>query len=272
MRMARALAALAATTTLIVVAASCGDDDTESGAEASAPAAAATDVAASETDPPSDDTAVCAPYIDLTLAFNGEPDLPTLVPMLDEIDANAPTEIADELGTMMAAARSVIESDGQDFAAFEAPEFGAAQAVVDPWIFERCPFDQTAEVTATEYAFDGLGDELAAGRSGVLLTNEGDEAHELALMRKNDGVAESWEELLALPEEEAMSKVAQVGGAFAATKGSSGLLIADLTPGEYIAICFIPVGTSMGDDGEFVEGTGAPHFTEGMQHEFTVAG
>ena len=49
-------------------------------------------------------------------------------------------------------------------------------------------------------------------------------------------------------------------------------MVADLAPGEYIALCFIPVGTSMSHDGEFVEGTGAPHFTEGMQHEFTVAG
>jgi hypothetical protein len=77
---------------------------------------------------------------------------------------------------------------------------------------------------------------------------------------------------VALPEDEAMTKVNEVGGTFAATKGSNGLMVADLTPGEYIALCFTPAGTSIGDDGEFVEGPGAPHFTEGMQHEFAVAG
>ena len=38
-------------------------------------------------------------------------------------------------------------------------------------------------------------------------TNEGAEDHELAIARKNDGVTESFDELLALPEEEAMTKV-----------------------------------------------------------------
>ena len=46
-----------------------------------------------------------------------------------------------------------------------------------------------------------------------------------------------------------------------------GMLVADLAPGEYVAVCFIPVGT-MPDH----EGTGPPHFVEGMKQEFTVTG
>ena len=163
MTMSRVFAALAATTMLITLAASCGDDDAES-AVATSPATAAAETAAPETQPSSDDTAVCTPYIDVTLAFNGLSLIrPTLVPMLDQIDATAPTEIANELATMVAAARTVIESEGQDFAAFEAPEFAAAEGVVDPWMFEHCPFAETAEITASEYKFEGFGDELAAG-------------------------------------------------------------------------------------------------------------
>ena len=91
------------------------------------------------------------------------------------------------------------------------------------------------------------------------------------MLRKNEGVTESWDELLQLPEEEAMEFVTEVGGAFAPTKGSVGLGVFELEAGEHIALCFIPVGTSMGADGEFVEGDGPPHFVEGMRHEFTVA-
>jgi hypothetical protein len=40
---------------------------------------------------------------------------------------------------------------------------------------------------------------------------------------------------------------------------------ADLTPGEYVYACFIPTGTTMD-----AEGTGAPHFMEGMMGSLTV--
>ncbi len=36
--------------------------------------------------------------------------------------------------------------------------------------------------------------------------------------------------------------------------------------GNYAALCFIPVGTTS----EETEGTGPPHFTEGMAAEFEV--
>ncbi|MBA3606044.1 MAG: hypothetical protein H0W46_08755, partial [Acidimicrobiia bacterium] len=113
-------------------------------------------------------------------------------------------------------------------------------------------------------------DELPAGQLGLLLTNDGEEAHEIAVLRKNEGVTATWDELLELPEEEAREMVTEVGGAFAPTNGAVGLLVGELEAGEHIALCFIPVGTSMGDDGEFIEGDGPPHFVEGMRHEFTV--
>ena len=50
-----------------------------------------------------------------------------------------------------------------------------------------------------------------------------------------------------------------------------GNLIADLAPGDYIAVCMIPAGTTVADDGSFTEGTGEPHVMLGMSFEFTVA-
>lgn len=262
------------------VLAGCGDDDsdatdTETTAAAGDAASDTTASAATETEKATEATGaseasseVCTTYAEVTMAFSGEPDPDELMPMLDTLDAEAPDEIADSLEVMTAAARSVIESGGEDFSAFEAPEFGEAQGEVDPFMFENCEFDAKVEVTATEYSFEGMPDEVSAGRVAVLLTNEGAEAHEIGIGRKADDATESLDELLALEEEEMMEKLQPVGGAFAPTTGSQGLAIVDLEEGEYVAVCFIPVGTVMGE--EETEGDGPPHHAEGMALEFTV--
>lgn len=43
--------------------------------------------------------------------------------------------------------------------------------------------------------------------------------------------------------------------------GETKSFVANLTPGSYIFVCFLPVGGAA---------TGAPHFTKGMYGEFTV--
>ena len=184
------------------------------------------------------------------------------MPLLDEVDENAPEDLADPVAVMTGAARTVVETG--DFAAFESPEFAAAQGTVDPWMFEHCEFDQKAEVTASEYKFEGVPSELDAGTAAILLTNDGAEAHEMAIMRKADGVTQSWEEILALPQEEAEALVVQVGGTFAPARATKGLAVVDLVPGDYVVTCFVPTGTSMSADGEVTEGTGVPHFMRGM--------
>ena len=212
--------------------------------------------------------AVCEPYLGVTAQFNGEPDPATITPLLDAVDENAPDDLAEPLGVMTGAARQVIETG--DFAPFESPEFAAAQGTVDPWMFEHCEFDQKEEVTASEYKFEGLPSELDAGTAAILLSNGGAEAHEMAIMRKADGVTQSWEEILALPQEEAEALVVQVGGAFAPNKDAKGLAVVDLVPGDYVATCFVPAGTAVASDGTITEGTGTPHFMHGMISEFTV--
>ena len=71
----------------------------------------------------------------------------------------------------------------------------------------------------------------------------------------------------------AMEKVTSGFGAFA-FPGSSDSRIIELEAGEYLAVCFIPVGLTpevaeaAESGGE--EPQGPPHFTQGMRAEFTV--
>jgi hypothetical protein len=71
------------------------------------------------------------------------------------------------------------------------------------------------DVIAKDYSFSDLPTSVPVGTS-LTLTNDGAELHEIIVVRKNEGVTESFDELLALPEEEALSKVTTVGVLFAA--------------------------------------------------------
>ncbi|HEX2767582.1 MAG TPA: hypothetical protein VHR55_13205 [Candidatus Limnocylindria bacterium] len=125
----------------------------------------------------------------------------------------------------------------------------------------------TIEVTAVDYAFAGIPSEVESGTS-FELTNEGSEVHELVLVRRNDDVDLTFEELLELPEDEAMELVTIVGGIVAEPGATSEDTLTVDEPGDYLAICFVATGTTSLEDAESVEG--APHFAEGMLQEFTV--
>lgn len=243
----------------------CGEEDEVSASTTTA----ATDEQGAA--PGSGSDAFCDGYIDANLQLNGEPDPDALTAAVDAVDVNAPDELTDAAGVVTAAVRDVLASGGEDFSSFETPEFTAAKEEVDRFTFTECAFDATVSVSGADYSFTGIPDDVAAGRVAVMFTNEGSEAHEIVLARRNDGVTDSFADLLALPEEEAMSKVTVVGGTFAPVNGSSSLLVADLEPGDYIALCFVPVGTTMTDGGP-TEGDGPPHLAHGMQQEFTVSG
>lgn len=227
--------------------------------------------AACSSGPSEEVSAFCDTFVEVLAAFGGEPDPTAIGGLLDELDSTAPDALTDDVGTLTTAARSVLETG--DFALFESEEFVAADEAVDGYMVDECGFE-TIEVTAIDYGFENVPESMDAGTVAVEFTNDGTEAHELAVMRINDGVTESLDELLALPEEEVGSKVTFVGGDFAMPGGSATTFL-DLDPGQYAFICFVPVGATPEnlpalESGEF-EG-GPPHFTQGMVAQFTVEG
>lgn len=186
------------------------------------------------------------------------------VPIADEAQVAAPDEVSAHIDVLVAGLKQVAETG--DFAAFETPEVEEASAAAHAFDLASCGWEQV-DVTAQDYEFEGIPAELEAGITSFEFSNEGTELHEMILLRKNDGVGETWEELLALPEEEARPKTSAAGAAFGAPAEEGVYAVTDLTAGEYIAICFIPVGSV--DEG--TEADGPPHFTQGMRHEFTVS-
>jgi hypothetical protein len=114
-----------------------------------------------DTTEPAEDPALCAPYQAINAAFAGEPDPAAVEELLVEAESVVPEEMADTLGVMTEAVRTIFETG--DFAVFETPEVTEAKSAMDLWVFESCSFDTKLEVAASEYAFGGLPEELPAG-------------------------------------------------------------------------------------------------------------
>jgi len=267
-RTIRFVLALAAVALLAAGCASDGDDGSEEGSA---------DTAAEATTTTADTTAeFCEASETINLRVTEGPDLDfatateaeigaAFVALLDGLSADietlaasAPDEIAGDVTTITETIDEAVTAE--DPSGLESEEFDAATTAVFETSTETCEWTP-ADVTGVDHAFEGLPATLAPGLTAVTFSNDGEEAHEMVVFTKGDGVTESFDDLLALPEEEVGDKVVPVGGVSPIEPGTNDTALFDLEAGEYMAICFLPVGG--GEDGP-------PHFLEGMKSEFTV--
>lgn len=126
----------------------------------------------------------------------------------------------------------------------------------------------TIAVTGSDYKFDGLPAEVAAGSTLTFKNASDDEEHLLVVVRRNDNATRELEDLLKNgTQDEQQSMTTQIGE-LEATPGetASGTIKLD-KPGEYLALCPIPVG-SMASSGPAADAM--PHYMKGMYQVFTV--
>lgn len=144
-------------------------------------------------------------------------------------------------------------------------------------------------VHAVDYGYQGVPGTLPAGETRFSFTNDSQaESHEMSLFRINDGVAESFDQILAEDEahqnaEQGQQSGGQQGGGqqppanenpppapkmsfFASTGSAPGQsakmdLIGNLPTGRYGMVCFLPVANDQ---------AGTPHHKKGMKAEFMV--
>lgn len=261
-RMSAAVLALALTAGL----AACGDDNDDKAVSTKDAKPAAAETASAD--------AFCDGVFQLDaspLPPPGSPQFPTdtagvkalFGPMADtlkKIETAAPSSVVPDATFLASAAQKA--ADSGEMPNLDDPAFMTKLASLHEAVGTSCDFN-TVKVTGVDYAFQGIGSELKAGKTYLAFTNGSthDEPHEIVVIRKKDGVTDSFDQLLALPEEQAMSKVDMVTSTFAMPGGKNGITT-DLKAGDYIAICFIPVGG--GEQGE-------PHFMHGMKQEFEVS-
>jgi hypothetical protein len=256
--LSRRLAALGLAAAVATTLVACGDDDDDAadagGGAGGGPATTAT-ADGGDTGDAAVPVEACDAFVDFSAAFVGDP--AALAPAGEALVAALPDDLASA-GTALSTAL------GQGEEAMGGPELSGALSEIGDALYEGCESDAQLDVGGVDYAFEGLPDEVAAGRVALRFTNRtgADEPHELVLMKRNPGTTEPVDELLALPQDQVMSKLTMVGVVFAETPDESSALIADLDAGSYVAICMIPVGGA--EEGE-------PHALHGMVAELEVA-
>lgn len=181
---------------------------------------------------------------------------------LDNVDKDAPDAIKGDVNKATAQLRKFGATGDGSF--FDTPEWKARNSKIDNYFFDNCAGPKQT-VTATDYKFKGLPDKLPAGVVQLKLTNSGKEEHEILVLRRKPGVTESFDQILALPREQGMTK-AEAVTEVSASPGKTDATAASLTPGKYVVICTFSKGT-VGDK----RGDGPPHFTMGMKQEITVS-
>jgi hypothetical protein len=189
-----------------------------------------------------------------------------LQPFVDSVASAAPDELSSDVD-VLAGAVDELASTGDVDAVFARPEVGAADGNMHAFDLGNCGWT-TRPVAVTEYAFD-LPGELDAGVTSFEVTNEGTELHQLLLLRKNDGVTETADELLALSSEEILANATLVGFIDTVPPGETYHAVVDLEPGDYIAFCQNPVGTTSED--ATPPDDAPPHYAQGEVSEFTVS-
>lgn len=116
-----------------------------------------------------------------------------------------------------------------------------------------------ATVTLADYTFTASSP-LTAGHHVVRVTNAGPQAHEIVLVHLEPGKTGAqfahWAESMKGPPPGAL-----LGGVAAIAPGDTAYFPADLTPGSYAFVCFVPDTKD-----------GKPHIAHGMVKDFEVKG
>jgi hypothetical protein len=198
----------------------------------------------------------CDAFASIGAAMFGDP-----AGMPDSIAALSAEASEDLRPSASAYGDALLASFDGDEDAMTSPEFRSADAEVGEAVLASCDTVADLEVRGIDFAFEGIPDQIDAGRVSIEFTNGTADAepHEMFVMRRLDGADETVAELLEMPEEELFGKVAPAAVAYADDAGGTNVALVDLEPGAYIAICMIPTG-----------GDGAPHAVNGMVDEFTV--
>lgn len=243
----RQLGTAALALTLTVGAAACGDD--ESSGDDTDQAAEGGGLATENALP----VAACDAYAGFVGSLVGDP--AAAGPALNDLLAALPESLAGN-GTAVVTA---FQAQGPE--ALASPEFNEPMSAIGDAVYDGCEAETRLDVGAVDYAFEDLPEQVDAGQVALRLDNQSEtEQHELVLMRRNDGVTAGVDELMALPEDQLMSQLTMAGVVFA-DPGTSQVLLTDLEPGSYIAVCMVPTGGQ-----EQAE----PHLAHGMVGELEV--
>lgn len=229
---------------------------------------------------PPESAAFCTAAVDLARVVNDGPDIDEpppppeavasafkdyaarLEPPLRDIEQTVPPVAQQDIATIARQARYAVAT--VDEAPLETPEYADAVARLRTVMIAECGFRQV-RVTAVEHRFQGIPPTLPAGTVAFTLANVGAQPHELDVYRIDEGVPQTFPEIVVLPVEQREAMLTDVGR-ISTDPGLTETAFMTLVPGRYGVTCLVPEGST-----PTAEGTGPPHATLGMVAEFEVS-
>jgi hypothetical protein len=174
----------------------------------------------------------------------------------------APDPIKADVETLLALAHHGAATG--DSATFTSEALQTADRNIDQYMLRECGYGQIA-ITATDNAYHGIPATIGTGAVALTLTNQGRDAHQVLIVRINDGVIEPFSTLLDLPPDQRM-QAATALGSVEVDPGGVGTLFLRLAPGRYGVGDFLAQGTTSVD----TSSSGEPNYALGLHGEFTV--
>lgn len=185
-----------------------------------------------------------------------------ILPGVKALRATAPDAAKESLDSIV----SLLQQQGPK--AFESDAFAQHNTALNAAAITACDA-KAVDVTAVDYAYNGVPTTIEAGPVGFRFANAGSEVHEMVVLRKNDNVTEPFDQIFSLPRDEAEKKVQPFGGYFA-RPGGRDVRIVNLAPGNYVLACFVALGSKPEALDAGQKPDGPPHVTRGMKREFVV--
>ena len=182
-------------------------------------------------------------------------------PILASMDP-VPDQIRPDVEKLLAVARQGAATG--DPGTLSSPDLKNSDRNIDQYMLQQCGYE-SVQVTATDHAYLGLPGTIPAGTVGITLSDQGADAHQVLLLRANDGVTRPFAEILNLPPEQQAQAATAIGSA-EADPGETSTVFLRLTPGRYGAADFVTQGTTR----LVAPASGPAHYSLGMQGEFTV--
>jgi len=183
-------------------------------------------------------------------------------PPLTAVEKTMPDVVREDVGTLGRQARYAVATTTA--APLSTPEFDAALTRVRINTVRQCGLGEI-RVTSTEYKYEGIPPNVAAGALSVIFINLGAEPHEMRVFRIQDSEPRPFTSLIGLPQAQGDQVLTSITPTLSASPGNTDTEIIKLAPGRYGVACLIPRGSTPTQNG-----TGPPHATLGETAEFTV--
>jgi hypothetical protein len=185
-------------------------------------------------------------------------------PILESLEREVPPELTGDVEPLIQLAR-----DGKVSGApgtLSSPEIDRSDRAIDDFMLRQCPYPHLA-VTATDAEYVGAPATVKASTIALVLTNRGQDAHEIFVCQIDPGETRPFRDILASAKSGCRAPITPIA-VVEADPGDTRAVFVPLVAGRYGWYDGLLQGTT--SISSLNGGKGPPHFSLGLVHEIVV--